>query len=155
MLRRQAARRGVAAVELALVLPFLMMLILGIWEIGRLAEAQQLLSNAAREGGRRASTGTVAVTDITTAVKTYLTKAGVPTKNVTITVNNTTAKGTDPTAAAQFDEYKITVSVPVKDLRWMASSTFVADTARLTAETTWCSLKNKEYPSPSDPAVDY
>ena len=150
-----SCRRGVAAVELALLLPFLLALILGIWEIGRLTEAQQLMSNAAREGGRRASTGVTSAADIQAAVMTYLTKAGIPTANATITVENLTAKGADPTAAAQFDELKVTITVPVKDLRWMASSTFVSGSSRLTAEAVWCSLKNREYPSPVDPPVDY
>jgi Flp pilus assembly protein TadG len=50
-------RRGIAAVELALLLPFLLMLLLGTWEVGRMLQIQQSLTNAAREGGRQASTG--------------------------------------------------------------------------------------------------
>ncbi len=56
-------RRGVAAVELALLLPLILLLLMGLWEIGRAIDVQQLMSNAAREGGRQASTGMAAVPD--------------------------------------------------------------------------------------------
>ena len=46
------SRSGVAAVETAVVLPILVVLLLGLWDIGRMIEAQQVLSNAAREGAR-------------------------------------------------------------------------------------------------------
>jgi ABC-2 type transport system ATP-binding protein len=49
---RTSARRGVAVVELAVLLPFLLVVLLGIWEVGRLIEVQQILNNAAREGAR-------------------------------------------------------------------------------------------------------
>jgi Flp pilus assembly protein TadG len=47
--------RAVAAVEFALVLPFLMTILVGIWEIGRFADATIILQNAAREGARQAA----------------------------------------------------------------------------------------------------
>jgi Flp pilus assembly protein TadG len=50
--------RGAAAVELALVLPVLITLLLGIIEFGRIFNAQIVFSNAAREAAR-----TMAITD--------------------------------------------------------------------------------------------
>jgi len=51
-------RRGVAAVELAAVLAFLILpMLIGIWEIGRLVQVQQIVSNSAREGARLAAQG--------------------------------------------------------------------------------------------------
>ena len=152
---KRLPRGGSAAVELAILLPFLLALLLGIWEIGRLTESQQLISNAAREGGRQASYGTVAAGQVQTVVKNYLTNAGLPTKNATITVTNATSPGTDPASAAQFDQLKVSVTIPVQDLRWTATSTFVGPGAVLTGESIWYSMKNKDYPSPSDPPIDY
>ena len=54
---KQIKRTGTAAVELAVCLPFLLVLILGIWEVGRMVMVQQLIANAAREGGRQAAAG--------------------------------------------------------------------------------------------------
>ncbi|MDQ4501870.1 pilus assembly protein [Sinomonas sp. ASV322] len=44
--------RGAAAVEFALVLPVLLVLVLGIIDFGRALSAQQTLTNAARVGAR-------------------------------------------------------------------------------------------------------
>ena len=51
--RRQ--QRGVAAVELAIILPLFGILLLGIIEVGSLARDHQVLQNAAREGARFSS----------------------------------------------------------------------------------------------------
>src|SRR5436305_1382844 len=45
-------RRGVAAVEFAFVVPLLLLLLLGIWELGRIINVQITLNNAARDGAR-------------------------------------------------------------------------------------------------------
>lgn len=46
------SERGAAAVEFALLLPVLVMLLLGIMEFGRAYNTQTVLANAAREGAR-------------------------------------------------------------------------------------------------------
>src|SRR5881227_655267 len=45
-------RRGVAAVEFAVVLPLLLTLLVGIWELGRIINVQITLNNAARDAAR-------------------------------------------------------------------------------------------------------
>ena len=50
--RRQRRERGAAAVEFALVMPLLLILVLGIFEFGRAYNIQATLSAAAREGVR-------------------------------------------------------------------------------------------------------
>lgn len=53
------ARRGVAAIELAFVfMLFVIPLMFGIWEVGRLVQVQQVVSNAAREGARLSAQAT-------------------------------------------------------------------------------------------------
>jgi Flp pilus assembly protein TadG len=54
---RQQRRHGIAAVELAIVLPFLLVLLLGLWEVGRVVMVHNVMTNAAYEGGRLAATG--------------------------------------------------------------------------------------------------
>ena len=48
------AERGAAAVEMAIVLPLLFLVIAGIVDFGRAFQAQVQLTNAAREGARAA-----------------------------------------------------------------------------------------------------
>ncbi len=51
-MRKLCAERGAAAVEFALVLPVLIILVLGIVEFGRAFQVQATLAAAAREGVR-------------------------------------------------------------------------------------------------------
>lgn len=56
--QRMSSRRAVAAIELALVTTgILIPLLFGVWEIGRLIQVRQILSNSAREGARLAAQG--------------------------------------------------------------------------------------------------
>src|SRR6266568_6114982 len=50
--RRTRQRSGSAVVEFSVVLPILVTLLLGIWEIGRMVQVKQIIDNAAREGAR-------------------------------------------------------------------------------------------------------
>ncbi|HHX50646.1 MAG TPA: pilus assembly protein [Clostridia bacterium] len=50
-------KKGQSLVELALVLPILLMLLLGIVEFGRIYGAYLTISHAAREGARHAAVG--------------------------------------------------------------------------------------------------
>lgn len=49
--------RGSAAVELAIVLPVLLLLVFGVIDFGRMLNAQITLTEAAREGSRAAALG--------------------------------------------------------------------------------------------------
>jgi Flp pilus assembly protein TadG len=54
-MRRTRADRGAAAVEFALVLPVLLLLLFGIIDFGRMVHAKVTLTEAAREGARTAA----------------------------------------------------------------------------------------------------
>lgn len=56
--RQKSAKRGIAAVETALVLPFLLLLIFGYIEIGWYINSLQTLHDAARKGAREAASST-------------------------------------------------------------------------------------------------
>jgi Flp pilus assembly protein TadG len=60
-------RRGAAVVETAVVLNVLLLMVLGIFEYGRLVMIRQLMLNAAREGARMAVVGTSSNPPVTTA----------------------------------------------------------------------------------------
>lgn len=59
--------RGAAAVEFALVLPLLLVLLFGVIDFGRLLNAQIMLTEAAREGARAAAMGHAAGPRVTRA----------------------------------------------------------------------------------------
>src|SRR3954447_16616528 len=57
--RVPSSRAGAAAVEFAVVLPLIFLLLLGTWEVARLVQVHAILSNAAREGARLAAQGQI------------------------------------------------------------------------------------------------
>ena len=59
--------RGSAMVETAITIPLLLMMMVGIFEVGRAYETWQVLTNAAREGARMAVTPS-STEEITTAL---------------------------------------------------------------------------------------
>src|SRR4051812_24034582 len=74
--KRLGSRLGAATVEFAFLAPLLLVVVLGIWELGRMVEVQQIISNAAREGGRQASTGNLTNEQVKAVVRNYMTQAG-------------------------------------------------------------------------------
>jgi Flp pilus assembly protein TadG len=55
ILRARSPRRGQAAVEFALVLPILLVMLIGIVEFGRAWSEHQVITDAAREAARQAA----------------------------------------------------------------------------------------------------
>jgi hypothetical protein len=48
-------RRGVAAVEFAFCLPLILLLLMGLWEVGRIVQVSNVIRNGGREAARDAS----------------------------------------------------------------------------------------------------
>jgi Flp pilus assembly protein TadG len=119
--RRTSRRSGVAAVEFAVILPFVMVLFLGIIEFGRMLMVQQIITNAAREGCRYAVLPGSTVSGSRSVVTNYLTNAGItlsdPTNQVTVSP--------DPSTAAQGTSITVTVTVPCNSVSWLPSPIFM------------------------------
>lgn len=145
MLRKQrnSVRSGVAAVELAVVAPLLALMLVGVWEVGRMVEVQQLVTNAAREGGRQASTGSKNAASVKNDVVNYLTVngiTGVTASMVTIT-NLTNGSRSDPTQGSQLDQYRVTVSMPFNNVRWILLNQITSATT-ISATCDWYSMND-------------
>lgn len=146
--RRCAPRRGVAAVELAITLPFLLVLLIGIWEVGRMIEVKQVIGNAAREGGRMASRGTLTNAEVLAGVRQYLQNAGLNTANVTCTVVKLDSAGAsvpvemnDP-SVIQLDKIRVSVTIPFRDVRWLALNYFMPESSTITSTVMWQSVRD-------------
>jgi len=152
------ARQGIAAVEFALVLPLLLMFIIGIWEVGRIIEIQQVLTNAAREGGRQASTGQIDGAGVASVVQNYSKNEGYPSSNVQVTVRNAGFPGNpappdnNPKNATDLDQLQITVTIPFKDVRWINLTLVTSDTSLVWTQVVWCSMKDLAYQIPAPPS---
>jgi Flp pilus assembly protein TadG len=138
----RSERKATASVELAILLPFLVPLLLGIWEVGRLIEVDQIMENAVREGGRQISTGNKTSAEIKTVVINYLKHNGIDAKPEDITIVNLTSSARpDPTQAEQMDEYQITLTVPFNSVRWILLDQ-ITDVTDLYASANWYSMKD-------------
>ena len=101
------ADRGAAAVELALLLPVLLLLVFGIVDFGRALNAQITLTQAAREGARLVALNEASVTSRTQAAATGL-------SNVTVTVVDSCPAGaTGGTDAVVKVSYSFSFVTPV------------------------------------------
>lgn len=70
--RLWSQRRGAAAVEFAACLPLMVLILLGLWQVGRSTEVYQVMSNSAREAARDASLGEYNLQAVGTALLNYL-----------------------------------------------------------------------------------
>lgn len=123
--------------------PLLAAMLVGVWEVGRMVEVQQLLTNAAREGGRQASTGNKDAAGVKTDVITYLTLngvSGVTASNITIT-NLTDGSRADPTQGNQLDRYRLTVSIPFNSVRWVILNQ-ITNVSTISATVDWYSMRD-------------
>jgi Flp pilus assembly protein TadG len=136
------------AVELAMTLCFLILpMLVGIWEIGCLLDAQQTLVSAVREGGRQAATGTMTNAQVQQVVLQYLSNAGVNTTNVVVTVTNG-GSGADASAAAQLDPLTVSATLPFRNVDWTFTQQFVSDSSTLSTSSQWYSAKDTPYTVP-------
>jgi len=81
---------GQAAVEFALVLPFLLVLLVGIVEFGRAWNEHQVITDAARETARRAAIADTPTTaaDLENTAKAAMAAAGINPDSAEITLDN-------------------------------------------------------------------
>ena len=107
--RRKDRDRGAAAVEFALCLPILLLLVFGIIDFGRALNAQLTLTQAAREGERLAALGYS-----NGAVAARAQAAAPELSGVTVAVTATCSPGAGPNADAQVNvSYSFSFVTPV------------------------------------------
>ncbi len=148
---RRYGRRAVAAVEFAAVLPLILTLLLGIWEVGRLIEIQQLLHNATREAGRQASTGQLSSDQVKQVVLDTLGSEGLPTGNVVVTVKDLTTPSADVSSANYLDQIQITATIPYSDVNFSLISLVTTPGQLITSQVMWVSMVDKPYPTAPTP----
>ena len=69
---RRRGERGSVLLEMAMTLPLLLLVAVGIFELGRAYQTEQILTNAAREGARMAVLPNASASNIASRVKGYL-----------------------------------------------------------------------------------
>jgi Flp pilus assembly protein TadG len=126
-------RRGAIALEFAIVLPILLIVILGMIECGRAIMAIQLVSNVARAGAREASledSSNIEVEELVTRLCT--TQLHVDPDDITVGITTTTGAGDedpggDVGSAQPGDLCEVSVSLPFRSVSWLPPQ-FLRDT---------------------------
>ncbi|HXC50390.1 MAG TPA: TadE/TadG family type IV pilus assembly protein [Candidatus Limnocylindrales bacterium] len=108
MLRTQDREKGASAIEFALAMPIVFLVLFGVFEFGLALWYQQELTSAVREGARKGvvmATPRKTSTEITDAVKAYMTSVGLSNTSRTVTCTNNcpcTAAGQTLTVTATY-----------------------------------------------------
>lgn len=130
--RAKPRRRGAAVVEFALVSPLLIMLTMGLMEIGRVVMVKQLLINASREGARLAilpgSSTADAKAEVTSALLPSITGA-------TPKVTNHLGAEIEVSSAPSGTPITVSVSIPAASVSWIPHPLFTINST-LEASTT-------------------
>ena len=112
---RRARRKGVTTVEFAVVAPIVFFVLLALMQFAGLLMSKNVLTAAAREGGRLASMpSTVSTQTVESAVAGCLQRGGIDPNLCTIAINPTTLGNV--TAGT---ELRISVSTPISDMGWI------------------------------------
>ena len=115
---RARTRRGVAMLELALVLPILLMLVLGIIEMGRVMMLNQVTTNACREACRRAIIPGMSHAKVLEIVNGYLDAGGVSDEGRVVSVLDAAGNATTVESVLSHGEVTVEVQVPYAENTW-------------------------------------
>jgi len=114
--RRLASSSGQSIVELAIAMPILLGLVIGIFEFGRAWNVRQVTTNAAREGARMAVIPGEDPLVVEARVNDRLTNAGLDPGLATVTITNMVANVGDDTSVQVDYPFQFTFIGPVVDL---------------------------------------
>lgn len=139
---RSHRRPATAAVEFAFVLTFVLMpTLIGVWEVGRLVQVQQIVASSAREGARLAAQAvtispegtrteimtTTGTPNVKRTVYQYLVLNGLPTlaeADVQVSFKfKTGLQATNPAAnpyqGLKGDRFEVVVTIPFSKVKWV------------------------------------
>ena len=111
-------RRAAAAVEFALVAPLFFLFVFAMIEYGRMVMVQQVITNASREGARKAVLDGATTASVTTTVNDYLAAGSITGATVTVAPN-------PPTNAEFGDPVTVTVSIGFNQVSWLPSPMYL------------------------------
>jgi Flp pilus assembly protein TadG len=137
---RTTSERGQAMLEVALTLPLLLLVAVGIFEFGRAYQTWQILTNAAREGARVAVLPGVNDDAVEDRVEEYLAAGLIPDPDdadVTIDRDTTVDIGTGTASASRVDvAYPFTFIVLQPVARLVVSGSMVGAPLMMTTSAT-------------------
>ncbi|HVJ80553.1 MAG TPA: TadE/TadG family type IV pilus assembly protein [Planctomycetia bacterium] len=134
----RSARKGAATLEFAVVAPVLILLIMGMLEIGRAIMVVNFVNSAARDGARRAALTNASAADVISTTRQSLSRSSINSTNLTITVvsdvneDGTTEDVSDLSSIPTGRPVGVRVNVPFQDIGWLGRSLFIPANRNLT-----------------------
>lgn len=115
---RNMNRAGAAAVEFAIVGPLMVMLTMGMMEVGRAVMVKQVMINASREGARTAILPSTNAEDVIAQVQSQLAASSI--NGTTVTVNPPSLAN-----AAAGTAVTVSISVNASQVSWIPNPAFM------------------------------
>ena len=106
--RRIGDERGTALLEMAMTLPLLLLVAIGIFEFGRAFQTWEVLTNAAREGARLAVLPSSTAANVQTRTKDYLNAGALAGSSASVIVTPTTIS----IGGANVSASRVTINYP-------------------------------------------
>jgi Flp pilus assembly protein TadG len=106
-------------VEFAIVAPLFFLLVFGMIEYGRMVMVQQVITNASREGARRAVLDGATPAAVKSKVNTYLESACITPKDEYVDIPD------DPRTVGYREPVEVTVTVPFSEVSWIPAPMFL------------------------------
>jgi len=127
--RQKKHRQGLAAVELAMLLPIFMMLLVGVMDMGRLYWTQSVVRDASLEGARTAILHESTISQIETVVIEELVSGGVDQTSSIVISDRQAEQPVEVKVSVPFEFYVIDGLIPS-----LAGSTDISAAATMTHE---------------------
>ena len=114
---REVIRAGAAVVEFAIVGPLMVMLTMGMMEVGRAVMVKQVMINASREGARLAILPSTNAEDVIAQVSSQLAASSI--NGTTVTINPPSLAN-----AAAGTAVTVSISVNASQVSWVPNPAF-------------------------------
>lgn len=111
-------RTGIAAVEMAVIAPVLVVVTLGLLELAHGMMVKETLTDAARKGCRTGILACGTSANVTSDINAVLSNNSIPTADVTITIMVNDAAA-DVSTATVGSKISVKVAVPIADVAWI------------------------------------
>lgn len=128
--RMDKNRKGVAAVEFALVAPLFLIFFLGIVEFGRLTMVRNVMTQATRVGARLAILDGTTAAEVEEIIENQLASSGVTPEDLDIVISPANLS-----SAASGDDVSVTVTLEFSDISWLPLPSYFNDATFSSATT--------------------
>ena len=109
--RKRSQRRGVATVELALLMPFLTLILLAVCELGQTLKVEAIISQAARKACAVATSPASSNSDVIADAQALINASGLPGSSATVTIL-VNAQERNVASANRGDAISVSISIP-------------------------------------------